>query len=71
MEWSTEIVCAHWVQSVRSLQRIGNDFPSPRLRGHMPNYAWATAGPISLDLGPNQFRAFDHRLYLFERDIPG
>jgi len=29
MESSAEIVCAQWAQSVRCLQRIGNDFPSP------------------------------------------
>ena len=31
MESSAEIVCAQWAQSVRSLQRIGNDFPSSPL----------------------------------------
>jgi len=70
MEWSAEIVCAHCAQSVHSLQRIGNDFPS--LPPDWP-YAKLCLGNRwpHIYLAPDQLRAFDHSLYLFECDVSG
>ncbi len=70
MEWSAEIVCAHCAQSVRSLQRMGNDFPSPPPERPYAKLCLGNGWP-HVYLGPDQLRAFDHSLYLFERDVSG